>query len=121
MPFGIPQSSWDAAKNEALSILIKRASLGKAQPISYSELASKISSVKFDANDNRFHALLGEVACDEDDEDRGLISVLVIHKGGDMRPGQGFFDLAKERGRVGVDDEQIWINEFELVDASWPN
>ena len=30
---------------------------------------------------------------------RGMLSVIVVHKVGDMQPGPGFFQLAKKLGR----------------------
>jgi len=30
---------------------------------------------------------------------RGMLSVIVVHKEGDMQPGPGFFELAGELGR----------------------
>lgn len=43
--------------------------------------------------------MLGEVSVEEEAADRGLLSVLVVHKVGDMQPGPGFFELANELGQ----------------------
>jgi len=97
---------------EAKLILWERARLGR--PISYSELAGQIRTINFQANDKPFHDLLGYLSVREHSEGRGLLSVLVVHKGGDLRPGKGFFQLAKECGLTG-DEEKIWSDQFSKV------
>src|SRR3954468_15503792 len=106
MTFGYPQSQWDAAKTEALTIL--RARARRARTLAYSELAASIHSIAFNAEDHSFHGLLGELASSEHAEGRGMISVLVVHKPpGDMRPGPGFFKLARELGLDAYDRERF--------------
>jgi len=40
--------------------------------------------------------MLGEISQEEDAAGRGMLSVIVVHKVGDMQPGPGFFQLAKK-------------------------
>lgn len=47
-----------------------------------------------------------------------MLSVLVVHKGGDMKPGKGFFELANHLGLSG-DDDAIWIEQFKKVCEAW--
>ena len=35
--------------------------------------------------------MLGDISSAEDDAGRGLLTVVVVHKSGDMKPGPGFF------------------------------
>jgi hypothetical protein len=48
-----------------------------------------------------------------------MLSVVVIHKGGDMRPGPGFFTLGQELGRDTSEPDRFWAAEFELVRKAW--
>ena len=43
-------------------------------------------------------AMLDEVSTEEFDGGRGMLSVVVVHKYGDMEPGPGFFKLAESLG-----------------------
>src|SRR5579884_3706019 len=91
------QTEWDAAKQEIKSLLIERAKLRGMIP--YSELAEKVRSMNLEAHDQRLFHLLGEISSEESNAGRGMLSVIVVHKVGDMQPGPGFFDLAKRLGR----------------------
>jgi hypothetical protein len=48
-----------------------------------------------------------------------MLSVVVIHQGGDMRPGPGFFKLAQELGKDAHDREAFWQAEFGRVRVAW--
>ena len=50
-----------------------------------------------------------------------MLSVIVVHKAGDKRPGAGFFKLADRLGRTSSDQEQIWIEELAKVKSAWAN
>ena len=67
--------------------------------IPYSELVGLVTSVNFKAFDQRLFAILGQLSVDEHEAGRPLLSVLVVHKTGDMQPGDGFFELAQALGR----------------------
>lgn len=114
---GFAQSDWDAAKDEARKILIEHAKLKRT--IAYSELAKRITRIQLDAYDARLFHFLGEIASEEDDKGRGLLSALVVHKSGDREPGAGFFDLARSRGRNVANKEKCWIEELTKVFDYW--
>jgi len=114
---GFSQSEWDAAKREARELMIAAASVGGMIP--YSDLASKIKAVQLAAHDKRLFQLLAEVSSEEDDAGRGLLSVIVVHKSGDMQPGPGFFELAKHRGRKVSDVLKCWVDEVRKVHSVW--
>jgi hypothetical protein len=48
-----------------------------------------------------------------------MLSVVVVHKDGDQRPGSGFFDLAAELGYIVTDRDQFWIEMLRKVYGNW--
>ncbi len=87
--------------------------------ISYSELVSKISSINLEAYDRRLNQLLSEISTEEDQEGRGMLSVIVVHRKGDMEPGQGFYELARSLDRDVSDKQKCWIVELHRVHKQW--
>ena len=115
--YGFSQAEWDAAKQEARNLMIARAKVRGMIP--YSDLATKIKTVHLEAHDQRLFHLLGEVSSEEDAAGRGMLSVVVVHKSGDMQPGPGFFELAKQLGRNTSDILKCWVDELKKVHAIW--
>ena len=72
-------------------------------------------------HDPRLFNFLGQISSEEDENGRGLLTVIVVHKYGDMQPGPGFFELAKSRGRNIVDPLSCWIKELNIVHARYSN
>jgi len=94
------------------------------ETISYGDLYNQIrhlihSSPLIGPEDHRFHHMLGEVSTAEHKAARGMLSVLVVHKTGDMKPGPGFFELAKQLGYAVNDEDVFWISMFRKVCAAW--
>jgi hypothetical protein len=87
--------------------------------LAYSDLAKMIRSIKLDAHDSRLFHLLGEISTEEDSAGRGMLSVVVVHKLGDMQPGPGFFELAKSLGKDTSNIERCWVAELHRVHAVW--
>ena len=79
MPHGISQSNWNAAKSEARNLMIARAKLRGMIP--YSDLVQGITAVRLEAHDQRLFHLIGEISSEEDADGRGMLSVVVVHKG----------------------------------------
>ncbi len=50
---------------------------------------------------------------------RGMLTVIVVHRDGDMEPGPGFFELARELGRDTSDILRCWIEELKKVHKVW--
>jgi hypothetical protein len=48
-----------------------------------------------------------------------MLSVIVVHKAGDMQPCPGFFELAKELGRDTSDVLKCWVEELKKVHQVW--
>ncbi|WP_157755520.1 hypothetical protein [Neomegalonema perideroedes] len=115
--FGVPQHLWEAAKQEAIAVMTARARVRGM--IAYSELIQHISSINFLAYDQKLFHLLGEISTEEDAAGRGMLSVLVVHKAGDMQPGQGFYELANQLGRDTSDILSCWVSELHRVHAAW--
>lgn len=115
--YGFSQADWAAAKQEARSLLIARAKLRGMIP--YSDLVKEIRAISLDPHDQRLFHLLGEISSEEDADGRGMLSVIVVHKFGDMQPGPGFFELAKELGRDTSDILKCWVDELKKVHAVW--
>jgi hypothetical protein len=64
--------------------------------------------------------LLGEVSKSEVAAGRPMLSAIVVHKGGDEIPGDGFFKLAREMGRFSGGDRTIYFAmEFKEVCEYW--
>ena len=115
--FGLSNQEWNSAKKEIKKILIDRAKVRGMIP--YSELVKNVRSVQLEAHDMRLFHLIGEISREEDAKGRGMLSVIVVHKSGDMQPGPGFFELADELGRNTTDILSCWIDELKKVHACW--
>ena len=116
--YGFPQSDWDRATQEAREAMIEAAKSHKGM-ITYGELARRIRSIHFQPDAHPFHELLGQIARAENTQQRGMLSVVVVHQGGDLRPGPGFFKLAQELGRDTSDRDKFWQAEFAVVRDAW--
>lgn len=115
--FGISAQDWSGAKEQARSAMIERAKLRGMIP--YSDLVTKISTVKFEAHDVRLFHLLGQISVEEDEAGRGMLSVVVVHKHGDMQPGPGFFVLGQHLGHDTKDLLGFWVEQLKKVHATW--
>jgi molybdopterin synthase catalytic subunit len=115
--FGISQQAWSEAKEQAIFAMTTRAEVRGMIP--YSDLVQEIDAVKFQAFDIRLFHMLGEISVEEDAAGRGMLSVVVVHKSGDMQPGPGFFILAQHLGRKTSDTLKFWITELKKVHAYW--
>jgi hypothetical protein len=117
MVHGFSQSDWEAGRQEARSIMIDRAKVRGM--LAYSDLVKQIRSIHLEPHDPRLFHLLGEISTEEDAAGRGMLTVVVVHKIGDMQPGPGFFELAKSLGRDTSDIVKCWVAELHSVHAIW--
>ena len=115
--FGYSLSDWDKAKKEMKSILVERAK--QQDPIAYSELTAQVHAIRFAPQSPIFAHMLGEVSKEEDDAGRGMLTALVVHKHGEMKPGPGFFELAKSLGKDVTDIDGCWIQEIKKAYDYW--
>ncbi|GAP75944.1 hypothetical protein W04_2485 [Pseudoalteromonas sp. SW0106-04] len=70
--------------------------------------------------------LLGEIARHEHHQGRPMLTSLVIHKGNDNNPGEGFFSIATELDIYSGSRDQLervtfWSNQVTDVHNHWPN
>lgn len=115
--FGFSAETWELAKTQAIDSLKRRARVRGM--MSYSELVQYIEAVKLEAHDPRLFELLMDISIEEDSKGRGMISALVVHKVGDMQPGDGFFELARRLGKDTSDILACWIAEVKKVHSTW--
>lgn len=115
--YGFPLDKWKQAREEMRQTLIERA---KAEDvIAYSDLVARVRSIRMEPDSYALAHMLEEISTEEDSAGRGLLSVVVVHKSGDMQPGPGFFNLAKRRGRNVSDIASCWIQELKRVYVYW--
>lgn len=103
-------------KAEILQILRDHARRGTT--ISYSELVAKLTTVEMFHRSPLLKTMLCEISREEAKADRGMLSVVVVQKGGRGLPGDKFFELAEELGRVVTDRTAAYEAEKELVFAA---
>lgn len=117
MKYGFAEADWEAAKQEAIEILAARARLRGMIP--YSDLVRQITAIHLEPDSFALSHFLGEISEAEDDAGRGMLTVIVVHKHGDMQPGPGFFELARRLGRNTKDVVKCWVEELKKVHAYW--
>ena len=115
--YGFPLDKWEQAREEIRRILI--ACARKPETIAYSDLLRQVKEIHLEPDSYAVGPILGEVSESEDALGRGMLTVLVVHKGGDTRPGPGFFELAKKLDRDTSDIERCWVEEFTHVLNVW--
>ena len=115
--FGHGKETWEAVKAEIRNILVDRARVRGMIP--YSELVSMVNTIRLNPDSLELAHLLGEISEEEDAAGRGMLTVIVVHKHGDMQPGPGFFELARRLGRDTSDIMACWVNEFKKVHEYW--
>ena len=114
---GFSESTWDAAKEEARQVMTDVAR--RKGTISYSDLVYRIKRLPLDPHGPHLAHMLGEISSEENDEGRGLLTVVVVHKTGDMKPGHGFFELARSLGYDTADEDEFWIKQLRKVHDAW--
>jgi hypothetical protein len=113
---GFSAAAWEKAKSEAQIVLKQRAKRG--DPITYSDLVSKILAVRMEPQDPRLAHFLGEISAEEHEVGRPLITALVVHKH-DLQPGKGFFELSRSLGYSFIDEIKFWSDQIDRLRAQW--
>ena len=114
---GFSEEKWDAAKAQARQAMVAVAA--RRALITYSDLVDKIEACELEPHGGHLAHMLGEISTKEDKAGRGMLSVLVVHKSSDKRPGSGFFELARSLGYDTSDREAFWIRELQKVYRTW--
>jgi hypothetical protein len=115
--YGFTLNQWQTFKTEAREILI--ATAGQRAMITYGELAGHMTTIPVEPHDPVLWHIIGDVARDEEHAGRGLLSVVVVHKHGDMEPGPGFFEPAKYFKRKTKDKTKCFVDELHNVHHVW--
>ena len=117
MPF--TSAEWAIGKAEVIGILQARARARGM--ITYSDLSRQLRTVVIPYDDPAMAAMLDKISTEEFKAGRGMLSVIVVHKYGDMEPGVGFFKLAESLGRRVADKTTFWVAELHAVHGYWSN
>jgi hypothetical protein len=115
--FGYSTSVWQAAKAQIRAVLVECAR--RPVMIAYSQLVPRIVAIDLQARDPRLDELLRQIATDEYHAGRGMLTVLVVHKSGDQRPGRGFYECAVSLGLDTSDEDRLWVEQFNSVHEFW--
>ncbi|WNF53162.1 hypothetical protein [Pseudomonas sp. SG20052] len=115
---GFPISDWIRARDVARDLLIQRARRPAAQTITYGDLVAQLP-IAIEPDDPRLSKLLDEISRQEFAEGRGFLTVLVVHKRGDLMPGKGFFEMAADCGVAFTNRERFWTEAFNEVLWTW--
>lgn len=115
--YGYDIDGWNTAKEEMRQAMISRAKVRGTIP--YSDLCKEVTTIALEPHSHALAAMLGEISADEDAAGRGMLTVIVVHKDGDMEPGPGFFELAQELGRDTTDILRCWVEELKKVHSVW--
>jgi hypothetical protein len=109
------------AVEETRKILVEVAK--NEDTISYTDLCNRITAIKVEPETYALANILGQVSAAEDRKGNGMLSVLVVYKDSlDLRPGPGFFNLARELDYDLPDKEAedaFWIRQSEKVYDQW--
>jgi|SRR5687768_16326881 hypothetical protein len=116
MKFGLSDDVWASAKAEAKEAIVRRARAGNV--VFYSDLVEEIQSVELQPRDPRLAALLDEISTEEDSAGHGMLSALVVLKES-YQPGQGFFNLARSRGKDVSSPDAFLVQETKKVMRYW--
>jgi len=102
--------------------------LARAQGLAaYSDVAPLIGLLMDNEEDrNRIAELLGVIAIHENNEVRPMLTALIVHRGNDNNPGEGFFTIAQELGHFDGSRDQMrrltfWSNQVTQVHNHWAN
>lgn len=95
------------------------------QLTTYSDIAPLAGlSMSSDVDRDSISELLGEILRHEVAQGRPLLTAIVVHRGNDNKPGEGFFSIATELGRFSGTREDLvriefWIRQVQEVHTHW--
>ena len=91
----------------------------------YSDVSPLIGlSMENETDREQIARLLGEIAEFEHGEGRPMLTALIVHRGNDNNPGEGFFSIAQELGLYNGRRDQMskltfWVNQVTGVHNHW--
>lgn len=92
---------------------------------SYTEISTLIGLDMSQEHDREVIAQkLGDIVFFEHDNNRPMLTALVVHQGGDNNPGEGFFSAAQKIGLFKSSRDPMkrlifWSNQVTLVHNHW--
>lgn len=102
--------------------------LARAQNLAAYSDVSPLVGLVMDREEDRdeMARLLGEIAVHEHNKGRPMLTSLIVHRGNDNNPGEGFFSIAQELGIFNGSRDQIsrltfWANQVTAVHNHWRN
>jgi hypothetical protein len=118
--YGFATATWNAAKLTAKQAIIRNLRDRNAILTTYGDLVDTLKPIiDFGTPRNAvFHCLLGQISDEEEEQGRGLLSALVVHKD-DLRPGSGFYGGAEKWGRDITNSEACWTAELTRLQQEW--
>jgi len=93
----------------------------------YSQIAPLVGlTMESETDRDEIARLLTEIALHEFQQGRPMLTSLIIHKGNDNTPGEGFFSIATDLGIYSGSREQLervtfWSNQVTEVHNHWQN
>lgn len=116
---GFPQTQWDLAKEHAKLFLRNKAR--QQTSTTYSDTVRHFAHIlPLEPDDAVFHAMLGQISCEEHGEGRPLLSCIVLHKD-HFSIGGGFYEAAEECGYNTSDKLKFWCDEMRRTHDFWKN
>lgn len=91
----------------------------------YSDIAPLAGlSMDVDQDRERISQLLSEIVLHEVGQGRPMLTAIVVHRGSDNNPGEGFFSIATELGLFNGSRQQLqrlefWVRQVQLVNGHW--
>ena len=105
--------------------LIELARAVPGQLTTYSDIAPLADlSMSNDADRDRISALLDEIFLHEVNQGRPLLTAIVVHRGNNNTPGEGFFSTATDIGRFNGSRDplarlEFWVRQVQEVHNYW--
>ena len=100
--------------------------LARAQHLTtYSDIAPLAGlSMENEVDRERISQILGEIVLHEVGEGRPMLTAIVIHRGNDNNPGEGFYAIATELGLFNGSRQQLrrlefWARQVQEVNSYW--
>lgn len=107
-------------------IYLQLIELARAQRLTtYSDIAPLAGlSMNVEQDRGRISQLLGEIVIHEVSENRPMLTAIVVHRGSDNNPGEGFFSVATQLGLFNGSRQQLprlefWVRQVQLVNEHW--
>lgn len=122
--YGHATSDWETTRDWVVKRLHRVAR--ERTTITYSDLSdetARVGGLRLEPHSTALAGLLGQVNLLEHEAGRPLISALVVHKSGDLQPGEGFWSFAADLGIEPGSGQNarldFWVREIERCYTHW--